>query len=157
MKTFFSIWAFLLAVSCAAQTPIVFPHPFTFTPPDTALLAKLHENYPPSLINLKTAYKRVIPDSAMALAHFIAVYEKVNFYFDSNGFDVEAQTLIYYHENGWHNPIPEKINSADDSDVKYAYDLFIYENREDKQLYFDYMKEDRTSGIPLKLILQFLE
>ena len=93
----------------------------------------------------------------MALARYIAVYEKVNVHFDDPDFDVEAQMLIYYHENGWHNPKPDKINPADDSGINYAGDLMIYADRETGELYFDYKKADRVSALPLNLVTQFLE
>jgi hypothetical protein len=159
MKTILGIFVFFIAAVCSAQSPTTFPHPFTFTPPDSGVVAEmraLEKKYPP-IIRLKTAYTRVKPDSAMSLARFIAVYDKVNFFFDDAEFDVNEKTLIYYHENGWHNPPPDKINPADDSDIKYADTLFIYADRETGELFFDYKKEDRSSALPLKLITQFLE
>lgn len=160
MKTFFSICALVIAANCAAQSPSD-GITFHFTPPDSAYLARVREEeklLPPPLVYVKTAYKRVIPDSAMALAHFLAVERKVCCYYDDSGFDVEEQTLIFYHVNGWHNPRPDKINPADDSDVIYAdEELQIYENRGDKELYFDFKLEDRVSAVPLKSVIQFLE
>jgi hypothetical protein len=159
MKTIIIFIALVVALSCSAQRPTTFPHAFTFTPPDSGVIAEMRaseKKYPP-IVPVKTAYTRVKPDSSMALSHFIAVYDKVNYYYNDNQFDVNEKTLIYYHENGWHNPQPEKINPEDDSDIKYADPIFIYLDKETGKLFFDYKTEDRSSAIPLKLIVQFLE